>query len=388
VNVAAIAYWAATSDFGPFLLAAIATGVVILGTRSFVAERTAHLAAPDRSLRRYAALLEAAETAAVSAPRLDALRARLRATDGARPAHAELTQLLGLVTKLESSHNVFFALSVGPLLLWDLNVVLRAEAWRARVGPRLQGWFEALGELEALASLGAHAALRPSDGFAEPVDAPGVFEAEGLSHPLIDRGRVVANDVRLGGAGSVLLLSGSNMSGKSTLLRAIGLAVVLAGAGAPVAARRLRASRFRVETSIRVVDSLASGASHFYAELRRVRSIVEAGRADGAALLYLLDEMLHGTNSRERYVGAVSVMRFLARAGAVGVVTTHDLELARVADELPPGAVTNAHFGDDVEDARITFDYVLKPGPVRSTNALRLMRAMGIDIELSAPDLG
>jgi hypothetical protein len=356
---------------------------VILAIRGAVSERAEVLSSPDRALSRYADLIETIEKSDLGSPALSAIKARL-STEG-ESASSRIRRLHRLVEMLEASRNMFFALSLGPILLWDLNVVLRAEGWQKSTGKRLRGWFEAIGEVEALASFGAFSAERPDYGFPTFSSAPGVFRSSGIAHPLIDRRRVVANDLTLDGPGSVLLLSGSNMSGKSTLLRAIGVNVVLAEAGAPVAATSLEMSPSILTTSIRVTDSLARGASHFYAELQRIKSAVDVAAKEGPRLLYLLDEMLHGTNSKERYIGAVSVIRWLSGRGAFGVVTTHDLALSRVAEELP-GKVTNLHFGDEVVENQIRFDYKLKPGPVVSTNALRLMRAIGIDIELSAPE--
>jgi hypothetical protein len=367
-----------------FYVLALAQVGTLFVTRRFTGPRADVLSGPERVLRRYARLIEVLESVpAGRAPRLDALRGALEA--GGAPASARLARLERLVEMLDARRNMFFAVTFGPALLWELNVVLRAEDWRDQTGPQLRGWLDALAELEALASLGALAHERPDYAFPEDAEDPGIFEARGLAHPLIDRARVVTNDLTLGGPGSVLLLSGSNMSGKSTWLRAVGLAVVLARAGAPVPARALRVSALRLATSVRVVDSLAQGASHFYAELRRLKHVLDESARDGGRLLYLLDEILHGTNSRERYIGAVSVVRWLSQAGALGIVTTHDLELARVAEVLPEGQVVNAHFSDDVDAGQLAFDYTLRPGPVRSTNALRLMRAVGIDVELVEP---
>ena len=361
-------------------IAVIAHVVTILAIRRPVEARAAKISTPDRTLSRYADLIDAIESARFEAPALKAEVDRLR-VDGAS-ASEQIKAMRKLVDMLDARLNVFFSLSIGPLLLWDLNLVIRAQRWQRTVGSRLRGWFEAIGEIEAMASLGAFAFARPDYDFPTFVEEAGVFEAEALAHPLIDRDVVVSNDVTLGGSGSVLLMSGSNMSGKSTFLRSIGLGVVLAHAGAPVPARKLTLGTTVLVTSIRVTDSLARGTSHFYAELERIRHTLDAARANDHRLLYLLDEMLHGTNSRERYIGAASVIRWLSERGATGVVTTHDLALAKVADELEDGRLVNMHFGDDVANDRITFDYVLKPGPVKSTNALRLMRAVGIDIEL------
>lgn len=365
----------------PFAVAVIVQALTVLGIRGLVADRALRIASPDRALSRYAELLAVIEGASLTAPRLEAARIRL-AIEGV-PASARLSALRRLVERLEASGNMFFALTVGPALFWDLHHVLAAERWQATVGPRLRNWLEVIAEVEALASLGATLATRPESCLPEVVEGEGVYVAEALAHPLLDHRRAVANSVTLGGPGSVLLLSGSNMSGKSTFLRAIGLSCVMAQAGGPVMARSLRLSRVTLATSIRVVDSLAQGASHFYAELQRIKHVLDLARAGHAGrILYLLDEMLHGTNSKERFIGAVAVVRWLARASAMGVVTTHDLALAQVSAELPAGQVVNSHFGDEVDGERIRFDYVLKPGAVQSTNALRLMRAVGIDIDM------
>jgi hypothetical protein len=373
--------WLALGMPEPFVVALIVQVATLLAIRGPVMERAGRINSPDRALMRFAELLAVIETTTVTSARLLDARTRL-ATEGV-PASQRLASLRGLVERLEASGNMFFAVTLGPALFWDLHLVLAAERWQLQVGPKLRGWLEVIGEVEALASLGAFLAVRPDASMPELVDGEGVYEVHGLSHPLLDRTRAVANDVTLGGPGSVLLLSGSNMSGKSTFLRAIGLSCVLAQAGGPVTARKLRLSPVVLATSIRVVDSLAQGASHFYAELQRIKFVQDTARVlpSAARLMYLLDEMLHGTNSKERFIGAVAVVRWLAQRGAVGVVTTHDLSLAQVADELPAGRVVNRHFGDEVDGERIRFDYVLKPGAVQSTNALRLMRAIGIDLD-------
>ncbi|MCK6552066.1 DNA mismatch repair protein MutS [Myxococcota bacterium] len=361
--------------------------VTIFATKNAVNARADTLSGPDRALDRYASLIAAVEVASLESPRTRALKARLVASEGGAPsASAQIQRLHGLVNLLDARLNPFFALTVGPLLMWDLNLVLRAERFRAETGPKLRGWLDTIGELEALSSLAALLHERPDYSMPKLSPRAGTFRAEGLTHPLIDRTKVVANDLELGGPGSVLLLSGSNMSGKSTLLRAVGLATVLTRAGAPVAARALEAGLVTLETSVRIVDSLAAGTSHFYAELKRLKHIVDSAAGPSAeVVLYLLDEVLHGTNSRERYIGAVSVIRWLSEQGAIGIVTTHDLALAKVERALPPGRVSNRHFGDDVVGSEIRFDYTLKPGQVASTNALRLMRAVGIDVELTEP---
>jgi DNA mismatch repair ATPase MutS len=216
---------------------------------------------------------------------------------------------------------------------------------------------------------------------AELTDEP-VLEAEHLGHPLIDPTSRVSNDVALEGPGHALVVTGSNMSGKSTLLRALGINVVLANAGAPVCAKRLRLGSLRVATSMRVSDSLEEGTSRFYAELKKLRLVLELARAaksGGPAVLFLLDEILHGTNTRERVIGARAILRELIAQHAMGAVSTHDLALGDLESELE-GRVKNVHFEEQVEGDVMTFDYRLRAGVVQSSNALRLMKIVGLDV--------
>jgi len=361
--------------FGVMLLLHLGT-VGLLG--GMTGPKAALLAGPERTLRRAARLIRLVEGERLGSSWLDTRRERLVGGQ----ASLELGRLERLVNLLDARLNVVFALTFGILLMWDLNLVLRAEDWRRRNGAQIAGWMEAIADIECVASLAALAHERPDYGRLDIASDPGVFEAEGLQHPLIDRRAVVANDLSLGGPGSILLLSGSNMSGKSTLLRSVGLSLVLGRAGGPVPCQRLHASAMELGTSVRVVDSLAKSTSHFYAELQRLKAIVDAGARSGSGLLYLLDEVLHGTNSRERTIGAIGVMRWLSEQGALGVVTTHDLALAEVADRLPEGRCRQAHFSDRVDGDGIAFDYRLREGPIASTNALRLMRHVGIDVPM------
>jgi MutS-like protein len=367
----------------PLLAPAVIMQLVAIGlTRKLTQDRAEVLAGPDRVLSRYARMIETIEGARWASPLLASIRARIASDGGEMSASRQIKILHRLVDLLDARLNIFFALTLGPLLMWDLNLVLRAERFRTTTGRMLRGWLESIGEIEALASFASLAFERPGYAMPELGEGDPIFRAEGLAHPLIDRTKVVANDVELAGKGALIILSGSNMSGKSTLLRAVGLATVLARAGAPVAASRLTLGTMTLMTSVRIVDSLAQGTSHFYAELLRIKAIVDEARAPSAHVLYLLDEMLHGTNSRERYIGAASVIRWLSQHGAIGIVTTHDLALANIAAELPAGRAKNMHFSDEVDGEKIRFDYELREGPVSSTNALRLMRAVGIDIEL------
>src|SRR5262249_53138654 len=256
--------------------------------------------------------------------------------------------------------------------LWDVWSAAALVRWRARYGIHVRRWIASMAEIEALASLASFAAEHPSYVFPEVGTGALRLVAEGLGHPLIPGGRRVDNDVAFAEPGSALMVGGSNMSGKSTLLRAVGVNAVLALAGAPVCATRLSMAECRVRTSMRIKDSLEEGVSHFYAELGRLKAIVDSADA-GERVLFLLDEVLHGTNSRERSVGAKAVASPLLDRGAVGAVSSHDLGLSDLEAESG-GRVRNVHFQELVEGDKMTFDYRLKPGVVTSSNALRLMK--------------
>jgi DNA mismatch repair ATPase MutS len=290
---------------------------------------------------------------------------------------AALERIVGFV---DARHNEVFRFVIGPLLMWDVHCAVALSRWRARAGRRVRRWLEVIGDTEALASLAAFAFEHPGFGWPEPSAVP-LLEASGLAHPLIPADRRVGNDVHLPEAGRALVVTGSNMSGKSTLLRTIGINAVLAFAGAPVCARSMRIGPMRIATSMRVQDSLSQGVSHFYAEILRLKRIVDwAAQRDADAVLFLLDEILHGTNSRERVRGASAVVRDLLAHGAMGVVSTHDLGITALERHLP-GRVHNAHFEEQVDGTDMTFDYLLRPGIVQSSNALRLMRAVGIPVD-------
>jgi DNA mismatch repair ATPase MutS len=286
-----------------------------------------------------------------------------------------------MVSLLDWRRNQLFA-PVSLLLLWGTQIAFALEAWRARCGHELVGWLEALGELEALCDLAAHAFEHPADCFPELVAAGPVFDARGLGHPLLPDARCVRNDLALDRDHALVVISGSNMSGKSTLLRSVGTAVAMALAGAPVRATRLRLSPLALGASIRVQDSLQEGASRFFAELLCLRRVV-ASTNGPLPLLFLLDEILQGTNSHDRQIGASALVRGLVARGAIGLVTTHDLALTRMVDALAPRA-RNAHFADELRDGEMHFDYRLAEGVVRRSNALALMRSVGL--ELDAPE--
>jgi DNA mismatch repair ATPase MutS len=267
---------------------------------------------------------------------------------------------------------------VAAMLLLGTQLAFALERWRAASGGAVVRWLDAVGRLEAVVALAGFAFERPDDVFPEITAGAPCFSGEGLGHPLLPASVCVRNDVKLDPPLRLLLVSGSNMSGKSTLLRTVGVLAVLAQAGAPVRARRLRLSPLALGACIHVRDSLRRGTSHFYAEILRVRLLLELGD-ERRALLFLLDEVLQGTNSHDRRTGAEALVRQLLDRGGVGLVTTHDLALAEIVGTLGDRAA-NVHFEDRVEDGRMTFDYLLKPGVVRKSNALELMRHIGLDV--------
>jgi len=328
-----------------------------------------------RELALLARLLARIEGEQFESPLLRRLGAGLD-TPGSAPSE-RLARLERLVSILQMQRNGIFAL-IALALLWSTHCAFAIEAWRAENGPLLAGWIEAAGEFEALSSLAGYAYEHPTDPFPEIVDVGRVFSAAGLGHPLLPAAKCVRNDLLLDDDLRLVVISGSNMSGKSTLMRSVGVNTVLALAGAPVRAHALRVSPLAIGASIRVSDSLQEGISHFYAEILRLRQVVELSRGD-LSLLFLLDEILHGTNSHDRLIGAEAVVRSLVANGAIGLVSTHDLALARIVDDPALHAI-NAHFEDQIIEGKMQFDYHLRPGVVQKSNALELMRSVGLDV--------
>jgi DNA mismatch repair ATPase MutS len=346
------------------LLILVNLGVMFLYRRT-VARITGGLEHPAQDLALFSSVLARIEREQFQSPLLKRFREELD-TEG-DPASHRIRRLNRIVELIDSRDN-FFVKLLEPVVLWTPQLMFVVEAWRARSGAYVPRWVAATGEIEALASLAGYAFEHPGDPFPEFVAGEPMFEAAGLAHPLLVNG--VANDVRLDSSQPLLLVSGSNMSGKSTLLRAVGVNTVLALAGAPVRARSLRLTAMNPGASIRVTDSLQEGSSQFYAEILRIRLILDLPRPT----LFLLDELLHGTNSHDRRIGSEGIVRALLTRGAIGLVTTHDLALADIA------GAHNVHFEDRIENGKILFDYRLRQGIVEHSNALDLMRAVGLDV--------
>ena len=331
----------------------------------------------ERELDLLAKVLRRLGTEPFTAPRLQSLQNSLRDAAG----HVE--RLARLVQRLQSVRNELIR-AVAGLVLWKAHCAFALEDWRTLRGKDIAGWLDAVGEVEALNALAMYAYENPDDPFPDIVEGAARFEGEQLGHPLLPRRTCVRNDVRLGEGSRVLIVSGSNMSGKSTLLRTIGANAALALAGGPVRARRVVLSPLALGATIRVQDSLQAGMSRFYAEINRIKQLMEMA-AGGRPLLFLLEEVLAGTNSRDRKTGAELLLREFIRRGAIGLVTTHDLALAGAADTLG-GTATNVHFEDQLVDGKLHFDYILRPGVVTRSNALALMKAIGLPVGNGSPD--
>lgn len=312
-----------------------------------------------------------------SSAKLVKIQAALK-SDGIAPS-AAIRRLARIVELLKSRRNPLARL-LDVLTFWSAQLVFRAERWQLEFGPQIRGWLAAAGEFEALTALSGYAYEHGEDVFPEFAGggiAP-LFDAEGLAHPLLPVSKAVRNDVRLGDGLQLMVLSGPNMAGKSTFIRSVGVNAVLAQCGAPVRASRLRLSPLTVAASICILDSLSGGVSRFYAEIHRIKLVFDLTRGP-VPVLFLLDELLSGTNSHDRLVGTQFVVRSLTEQGAIGMVSTHDLALTKIPETMGERAI-NCHFEDRFEDGRLIFDYRLKPGVVKTSNALELMRSIGLGV--------
>ena len=379
--VVIIAVWVAQGTLGTglgrlLLGLLLVQGAIAQWLRGRVAQvaGSVEMAADDLGL--LAGVLRTIEQEPVSSAILTRIRRDL--DGGARDASQEIARLDRLAGVLQARRNLIFA-ATAAAVAGATQVAFAIEAWRARVGSDVPRWLDAVGDFEALNALAGYSAEHPGYAFPEVAHSGPTFEAVQLAHPLLPD-EAVPNDVALGADHPhLLILSGSNMSGKSTLLRAVGLTAVLSQAGAPVRAERLRLSPLAVGASIRIQDSLLDGRSRFLAEILRLKQIVDLTKARGGALLFLLDEVLGGTNSHDRVAGAEAVLTGLTGAGAIGIATTHDLSLGRVAERLSSLAA-NAHLADAFDGGGLSFDYRLRPGIVRTSNAIALMRSIGLDV--------
>lgn len=322
-----------------------------------------------------ASVIKEIETAQFTSRKLTGLQDSLR-SGGSSPSQA-IRRLSKRVAWLDS-HEHWMVKVIDLFTFLTPMWVLSIEAWRAIHGAAVRRWINATGEVEALAALGCYAYEHPENTFAEFVEQGPFFHAEAMAHPLLPREHAVPNDLKLDDDMQLLVISGPNMAGKSTFIRCVGINVVLAQAGAPARARQLKLSRLAVAASICVLDSLQGGLSRFYAEILRLKKIDEMSK-DSVPVLFLLDELLSGTNSHDRRIGTESFVRHLLARRVIGLITTHDLALAKIAEEMPEHAA-NFHFSDQLVDGHLRFDYKLTPGIVQTANALKLMRSIGLEV--------
>jgi MutS domain V len=377
--ISALLWWLATdgADLRALLtLVAIGAieGLFAFGMRTQVLNIVAAVDEPAHDLDLLSKVLETLERQQFHSAPLITLSAALAARSGS--ASRQIARLRRLTDLLDSRDDPLVR-ALGPLVLWTTQVAMAVEAWHAENGSQVAAWLNAVSEIEALSSLSNYAWEHPDDPFPAFIEdgCPPRFEGEEMRHPLLPDDHSIPNSVCLATPLQLLIVSGSNMSGKSTLLRTVGVNAVLALAGAPVRAKRLTLSRLSPGASIRTTDSLEEGHSRFMAEILRLKQVLELP----PPALFLLDELLGGTNSHDRALGSEGLIRALLIRKAIGLVTTHDLSLTRVADELAPQAA-NVHFEDRLEDGRLVFDYRMRPGVVERSNALDLMRAVGLDV--------
>jgi hypothetical protein len=375
----------------PWHWGAVALGLSVLNValnskwRKRIAADASAVEAAGQELPLLAAVFGAIEREQLTSPRLARLQAQLQSAG--TPRSSAIARLNGYRENLLSAQNVLVR-AVDPFIFWTRQWVWATERWRSRYGASVRQWMNAAAEIEVLLSLAVFTHEHPEYIFPEftspevTSEAP-YFEAEELAHPLI-AGRAIGNSVRLGSKSGdnadqtlrLIVISGPNMAGKSTFTRSVGVNAVLAQAGAPVRARRMAMSELQVAASICILDSLQGGLSRFYAEITRLKQIYDLTGRD-LPVLFLMDELLSGTNSHDRRVGTESIVRGLLRHRAIGIVTTHDLALTAIVDTLD-GHAANYHFGDTFAEGRLNFDYRLSPGIAQTTNALQLMRSIGL----------
>lgn len=371
------AWFALSAGPYPFLAAALASGGFFLTLAGRVGRALDSVETISEGLKGYSSLIETVEHEPFATPALIELKGRLE-KEG-HPASEEIRTLAKWVGRLEDGNRNQLLFPFARLLFWSTHLAIAIEGWRERNGEAVLEWIESLAEIEALASLAGHAASNPENVFPAFVEGGSRIEGRKLGHPLMPRETCVRNDIHLSAGRPLAIISGSNMSGKSTYMRTVGINTVLALAGASVHAESLNVSPFRIAASIQIRDSLQEGVSKFYREILRVREMIDLSR-EGGPLLFLIDEIFQGTNSHDRRIAAQSILKNLVREGAMGLISTHDLALTQIAERIqPPGK--NFHFEDHMEGDRMVFDYTMREGVIERGNALNLLRSIGLEIE-------
>jgi hypothetical protein len=373
--IAAAIVWAELGTKAPFFAIVLVETIITASLRRRTA-RVFHQAEHAlEDLHLLSVLLARLEREPFEASRLKALKTEL--SSHSLPGSKAIARLGTIVEYIRSLDNTFMRVLNIPLL-YVVQVAHAAESWRAAHGAAVRSWLRAIGEVEALLSLSGYSYEHPADPFPEFLEGPPCFHAGQLGHPLIPADRCVPNDVSVSGETRVLLISGSNMSGKSTLMRAVGINTVLAMAGAPVRAQSMQLTPLHIGASILINDSLQEGSSRFYAEITRLRHICDLAEKN-PPVLFLLDELLQGTNSKDRLIGAEGVVRALLASGAIGLISTHDLALTNISDGQDP-RLHNVHLEDKIEDGSMKFDFKLQDGVVTRSNGIELMRLIGLKV--------
>jgi hypothetical protein len=373
--IAAAVVWAWLGIATPLIVVLSVEAILRYRLKNSIEETLLNSEHVFRDLGLLSGVLARVERQPFSAPRLKSLQHELLSQG---ITSSEAISRLKTVTDLSDSRRNLIVAVLDVPLMYSVQVAFAAERWRRAHGHAVGSWLKAIGEIETLVCLGTYSYEHPDDVFPEFVKAMPCFDATELRHPLIPLANCVPNNVGLVDGRRALLVSGSNMSGKSTLLRTVGINAVLAMAGAPVRAQRLRLTPLHVGASIRVNDSLQEGSSRFYAEITRLRKLFDVAGGE-PPLLFLLDELLQGTNSKDRRIGAEGVLSALLRRCAIGLVTTHDLALAEIDGSLN-GQLHNVHFQEEFQNGRMSFDYTLREGIVTKSNGLALMRSIGLDV--------
>lgn len=378
LQIAAIVPWVMDKRYIPFFIVLMANTAIYSWLRKRADAAISGVGANEDGLLIFSKILKQIEDGQFTSEKLSRFQRELRSER--EPASRATRKLAHIVNWIDARDSLLMKVIDLPLL-YNIQVGLAADSWRKQHGSKVRFWSDAVAEFEALLSLSAYVYEHPDDCFPEftkPGESRAFLEGAELGHPLIPAAKCVRNSVSLGDGTRVLLVSGSNMSGKSTLLRTVGVNVVLAMAGAPVRAKAMRLCPITLGTRIRSTDSLQEGRSNFYTEILRIRQVAALSEKN-EPLLFLFDELLEGTNSHDRQIGSEALLRALLERDAIGMVTTHDLALTRIQATLN-GNVRNVHFEDQIVNGEMSFDYKLREGIVPKSNALDLMRWIGLKV--------
>jgi hypothetical protein len=373
--VCAAFVWLKYGIFLPLLAVLLVEGAL---ARFLKSQMLAVLKGTEKSfqtLKLFSALLREVEQETFQTAHLNTIKRTLVSEQTA--ASNAVSALGNLVSYQDALHNPLLKFLDLPLM-YSVHLAFAIQRWRHKHGSAVNSWLDALAQIEALLCLAAYSYEHPDDPFPSFINGTASLEAQGIGHPLIPMETCIRNSIGLGTETRVLLISGSNMSGKSTLMRTVGINVVLAMCGAPVRAKQMQLTPLLIGASLLVNDSLARGTSRFYAEIERIQAICELARKGGLPVLFLLDELLQGTNSNDRLVGAQGITRELMNSGAIGILTTHDLSLTAI--ENGEGWIKNAHFEDHIVNGKMQFDFQLRDGVITKSNGLELMRLIGLKV--------